>query len=256
MAKTLKRKRASIYTRIKRTQKTRRQRGGAYVDYKIKFKAILDTYSNLPLNTTIYDIAVKRFKNKIKWRKAIEGIMDHVYMESQNNSQPPIEPPPTDIINIKIQTKSYPDNKTIRGIVSWRSWFVDREKLADYLDEDSGDSIIKKIFYNQSADNWLVEDLETTLLDNEQQTQQTQQSQQNEIIEKRNIKIPKNEITYEPLVNGENMVNFHDEFEFGRYYKDSTFESFPVKSHGYKENPSTRKPIKPENIKKYKVHDV
>jgi len=73
-------------------------------------------------------------------------------------------------------------------------------------------------------------------------------------IEEENVgkkKIPKgtdNSISYNTIENGDDMVNFDNEFEHERYYKRSTFNSFPTP----KKNPSTRKLIK--TIRRYKAN--
>lgn len=62
-----------------------------------------------------------------------------------------------------------------------------------------------------------------------------------------------NVVSLQNIENGTNMVNFHDEFDHGRYYTKNTFDRLNIKAHGKKENPSTRQPIKPTNVKKYKA---
>jgi hypothetical protein len=60
-----------------------------------------------------------------------------------------------------------------------------------------------------------------------------------------------NAITYEPIENGNEMVNFHGEKALGRYYKKSSFNSFAKNADGVKKNPFTRALIAPGNVKKY-----
>jgi hypothetical protein len=52
-----------------------------------------------------------------------------------------------------------------------------------------------------------------------------------------------NAITYEPIANSTNMVNFHGEFEHGRYYKRNTFTQLPAGPNGRKRNPYTQQNI-------------
>lgn len=56
-----------------------------------------------------------------------------------------------------------------------------------------------------------------------------------------------NAISYMPIEEGNILVDFHNEARHGRYYKQNTFNSFPVP----KQNPMTRKPILPANIRYY-----
>ncbi len=56
-----------------------------------------------------------------------------------------------------------------------------------------------------------------------------------------------NEITMEPITEGTNMVNFHDEFDQGRYYTKTTYNRMN------KRNPYTRRNIRPNNITAYKA---
>lgn len=62
-----------------------------------------------------------------------------------------------------------------------------------------------------------------------------------------------NAITLEDIQNGNNLVNFHDEKKFRRYYKTETFESLMSTSG---QNPATRQPIKRSNITHYKAKIV
>lgn len=63
-----------------------------------------------------------------------------------------------------------------------------------------------------------------------------------------------NSITYENIKSGNTLIDFHNESNKGRYYKQKTFNSFPIKNtHKRKENPFTRKPIETTNIIKIKV---
>ena len=52
-----------------------------------------------------------------------------------------------------------------------------------------------------------------------------------------------NAITYDPIANGTNMVNFQGEFDHGRYYKRNTFAQLPVGPNGRKRNPYTQQNI-------------
>lgn len=52
-----------------------------------------------------------------------------------------------------------------------------------------------------------------------------------------------NAITYDPIANGTNMVNFHGEFDHGRYYKRNTFAQLPAGPNGRKRNPYTQQNI-------------
>jgi hypothetical protein len=52
-----------------------------------------------------------------------------------------------------------------------------------------------------------------------------------------------NAITYDPIVNGTNMVNFQGEFDHGRYYKRNTFAQLPAGPNGRKRNPYTQQNI-------------
>lgn len=63
-----------------------------------------------------------------------------------------------------------------------------------------------------------------------------------------------NSISMNAIENGTNMVNFHDEFGHGRYYKASTFNSIRRNNDTrLKHNPSTRQPIAPTNITRYRA---
>jgi hypothetical protein len=53
-----------------------------------------------------------------------------------------------------------------------------------------------------------------------------------------------NTIYYEPIENGNELVDFHGESGFGRFYKRSTFEGPPRLT----QNPATRAPIRPQNL--------
>jgi len=55
----------------------------------------------------------------------------------------------------------------------------------------------------------------------------------------RTIKNGSNAITYNSIINGEKMVNFHDEFKHNRFYKKSSFNSLKIP----KKNPFTSKEI-------------
>ena len=58
-----------------------------------------------------------------------------------------------------------------------------------------------------------------------------------------------NAITFEPIEEGTNMVNFHGESESGRYYTRETYNSLTEP----KRNPYTRSIIKPSNVISYKA---
>jgi hypothetical protein len=69
-----------------------------------------------------------------------------------------------------------------------------------------------------------------------------------------------NSITAENIENGVNMVNFHGEGAYGRYYTANTFRRLNPVVHifnahhprtGYKKNPITRQFINPENVVRY-----
>ena len=53
-----------------------------------------------------------------------------------------------------------------------------------------------------------------------------------------NTKEPSNVYTHNNIKNGNNMVNFNDEFKYGRYYTKASFNTFP------KVNPYSRKKIR------------
>jgi hypothetical protein len=55
------------------------------------------------------------------------------------------------------------------------------------------------------------------------------------------------------ITTGKNMVNFHDEYKYGRYYTKNSFNGLHKNSSGKKQNPSTRAIIKPSNVVKYKA---
>jgi hypothetical protein len=58
-----------------------------------------------------------------------------------------------------------------------------------------------------------------------------------------------NAVMMEPIADGNNMVNFHGEYDLGRYYKKSTYNSFVVP----KKNPFTRRAIRTRNVVRYKA---
>lgn len=60
-----------------------------------------------------------------------------------------------------------------------------------------------------------------------------------------------NEVMMDEIVNGNNMINFHNERKYNRYYKKSSYNKLTKKL-----NPQTRRPIRPENIKVYKAKIV
>ncbi len=61
------------------------------------------------------------------------------------------------------------------------------------------------------------------------------------------------QILMRPFEAGEVMANFHGESGFGRYYSKEAFNSMELKGHPRrKENPFTRAPIEPGNVRFYK----
>lgn len=74
------------------------------------------------------------------------------------------------------------------------------------------------------------------------------------------LNIPKgsaNTITLDDIQEGDEMVNFHGEHEYGRFYKKSSFNRIPVTYPSqFKKNPTTRANITRKNAKKYKAHLV
>jgi hypothetical protein len=52
---------------------------------------------------------------------------------------------------------------------------------------------------------------------------------------------------------GTEMVNFHGEHDLGRVYTQEDFNKLPIKAHGRKENPITRRPIQPGNVRYYRL---
>jgi hypothetical protein len=74
-----------------------------------------------------------------------------------------------------------------------------------------------------------------------------------ENIGEKNIeKNSKSNVLLDDITNGKNMVNFHGEYDYGRYYTKNSFNGLKVKGKR-KENPITRKLIEPENVVKYKA---
>lgn len=67
-----------------------------------------------------------------------------------------------------------------------------------------------------------------------------------------------NTVTLDDIAEGDDMVNFHGEHGYGRYYKQSTFNQLPImNSYIYKKNPTTRQVIRRNNtLRKYKAHLV
>lgn len=65
-----------------------------------------------------------------------------------------------------------------------------------------------------------------------------------------------NTITMNTIAEGDDMVNFHGEHGYGRFYKQSTFDQLPImNSYLYKKNPTTRRTIRRNNtLRKYKAH--
>lgn len=63
-----------------------------------------------------------------------------------------------------------------------------------------------------------------------------------------------NAVTYTNINDGANMVNFHGEFDHGRFYTRNTFNKFqPHVYSGKKRNPFTQQNIEPGNITRYKA---
>lgn len=52
---------------------------------------------------------------------------------------------------------------------------------------------------------------------------------------------------------GTEMANFHGEHGLGRVYTREEFDHLPIKGHGRKENPITRQPIQPGNVRYYRL---
>jgi hypothetical protein len=63
-----------------------------------------------------------------------------------------------------------------------------------------------------------------------------------------------NAITYDDIVNGANMVNFHGELarqNEPRYYTYNTFRRLRTNDHGFRLNPFTRQRIYPHEVEAY-----
>ncbi len=58
----------------------------------------------------------------------------------------------------------------------------------------------------------------------------------------------RNVITNNAIENGNDMVNFHGEYNMGRYYKRSTYNALRAKK-----NPYTRRNIQPQNVRFYRA---
>ena len=70
------------------------------------------------------------------------------------------------------------------------------------------------------------------------------------VVAPRNIpRNAENAITMNAIQNGNNMVNFHGEYNLGRYYKKGTYNSFREP----KKNPYTRRNIASTNAVQYKA---
>ena len=53
------------------------------------------------------------------------------------------------------------------------------------------------------------------------------------------------------------MVNFHDEYKYGRYYTRKNFNGIITNRNTQKKrNPTTRQPIETSNAKRYRAHIV
>ncbi len=63
---------------------------------------------------------------------------------------------------------------------------------------------------------------------------------------------PENSVQYIPIQEGNELVDFHGESGFGRYYKRNTYNALPPP----KRNPATRRPIAPGNVTYHTAHLV
>jgi hypothetical protein len=61
-------------------------------------------------------------------------------------------------------------------------------------------------------------------------------------------------VLLDDITTGKNMVNFHNEYKYGRYYTKNSFNGLLKSSSGKKQNPSTRAIINPGNVVKYKAN--
>ncbi len=59
-----------------------------------------------------------------------------------------------------------------------------------------------------------------------------------------------NAIVFNKIQEGNNMIDFHDEYKYGRYYKQSTYNDYIKPT---RENPFTRKSLSSKNIQRYKA---
>jgi hypothetical protein len=69
------------------------------------------------------------------------------------------------------------------------------------------------------------------------------------IVSKNLPRNAENAVMMEPIADGNNMVNFQGEYDLGRYYKKSTYNSFVAP----KTNPFTRRAIGIRNVVRYKA---
>lgn len=66
-----------------------------------------------------------------------------------------------------------------------------------------------------------------------------------------------NVISLDDIEEGDEMVNFHGEHGYGRYYKKASFNGIPITYPSrFKKNPTTRANITQRNVRKYKAHLV
>lgn len=65
-----------------------------------------------------------------------------------------------------------------------------------------------------------------------------------------------NAIMLNAIENGDEMVNFHGEFNRGHLYKKSTFNSLPKNRNGTKKNPMSRATIRANNVRYYRARKV
>ena len=64
------------------------------------------------------------------------------------------------------------------------------------------------------------------------------------------ISVPKNAtntVTLNSIVNGDQMINFQGEKNYGHFYKRNTFNKISKNAQGFKKNPTTRALIKPDS---------
>lgn len=69
--------------------------------------------------------------------------------------------------------------------------------------------------------------------------------------------LPKNAenvVSKNTIQQNTNMVNFHGESGYGRYYTRNTFNALPRNGQGFKSNPATRAQINSANVVSYKAN--